>query len=337
MDDPQPACFFALVRKARQRLTILAIVLLATVGPLAHSAQAQLFDAPPPPVVIDEVVLVSTRSLHGTCDSNQIENRLCCERWIPGESGAKWQPISLQEVLVDSQPTRRTVVYVHGNRIDRGEDRRRGLMVYRSLVSHRQTSQPIRLVIWSWPSAQIRGPVKDYHLKSVRSRQSGWQLAWFLDRMSEQTPVSIVGYSLGARVVSGALHLLDGGELDGLRYPVSHRSRRTSYRVALLAAAYDADWIQPRGYYGRALAKTDQLWLLTNRLDPAMRFYNLSTCRGRIPALGWVGVAEPSSLDCLAGQVHVVNVTKEVGRHHGLAAYLKASTGMEHIWRQLIY
>jgi len=204
------------------------------------------------------------------------------------------------------------------------------------LVGQRKTSQPIRLVIWSWPTTQIRGPVKDYHLKSARSRQSGWQLAWFLDHMPESTSVSLIGYSLGARVVSGALHLLGGGELDGLRYHSSRCGHRTSYRVALMAAAYDADWIQPHGYYGRGLAKIDQLWVLTNRLDPAMRFYNLSTSRGRIPALGWVGVPEPATLGHWARRVNVVNITEEVGRHHRLAEYLKASASMGCVWRQLI-
>ena len=47
-------------------------------------------------------------------------------------------------------------------------------------------------------------------------------------------------------------------------------------RAALVAAAVDANWLRPGGYHGRALEQVDQLLLVNNQLDPAMRFYHMA-------------------------------------------------------------
>src|SRR5690606_32297914 len=146
-----------------------------------------------------------------------------------------------------------TVVYIHGNRVENGEDKPHGLWFHRSLAARTPSDGPMRFVIWSWPSSQIRGVVNDYQVKAARTKQVGWQLAWAVDRLPPETPLALVGYSYGARVVTGTLHLLAGGSLGELSLPERAHWSRPPIRAALIAAAVDAQWIRPGGYHGRAL------------------------------------------------------------------------------------
>ena len=74
----------------------------------------------------------------------------------------------------------------------------------------------LRFVIWSWPSDKIKGPLNDIRTKAWRTDTDGYYLGWFLQRMHPQSDIGLIGFSYGARIVSGALHVLAGGELDGM-------------------------------------------------------------------------------------------------------------------------
>jgi len=285
----------------------------------------------------DEILLVSTRAMGTVCDSQVMEHKLQCERYERDASGKPhWSPFDWHEILADHSDQRLTVFYVHGNRIARGQDRVRGLMIYHSLITRGKPTRPLRLIIWSWPSARIRGPIKDYKVKAARTRPVGWQLAWFLDRMPEETPLALIGYSYGARVVSGAMHLLGGGTLSGLRLEERIHPARPQAHVALLAAALDAPWVQPGGYHGREFSQIDRMVLSTNRLDPAMRFYHLSNGPGRIDPLGKSGVPRPSALGAARQKLQRVDFTQAVGRSHLLSDYLAASGKISLVWRRLL-
>jgi len=344
MDDLTLRCFLPKTSR-RPIVAVMAIVLFTANWAAADATDPiespRLFAAPSPPQVAtqtaDEVLLISTRPLGTSCDAQQMVQKLYCERFIRNPGGkSSWKSVAWQELVSEAQDRRPTVVYVHGNRIDRGEDRSRGLKIYRSLSGVLRQEGPIRYVIWSWPATQIPGPVKDYYVKAGRTRQISWQLAWFLRQTPEQTPVSVIGYSMGARVVSGAMHLLGGGRLGGLKIEPDERPHRPQIRVALVAAAVDADWIQPGGYHGRALSAIEKLYVVTNRRDPAMRYFYLSHDRGRIRALGWAGVDQPGSLGSAAKRVRLLDLTKVIGRNHGLTDYLAAGPHLSRIWRQLI-
>ncbi len=285
----------------------------------------------------DEILLINTRAMGTVCDSRVMENKLQGERIEVDATGKRhWKSFDWHEILSDDSNPRPTVIYVHGNRIAHGQDRVRGLAIYRSLIAKGKPTRPLRFIIWSWPAAKIRGPIKDYQVKAARTRPAGWQLAWFLDRMPEETHLSIIGYSYGARVVSGAMHLLGGGKLGRLQLDERIHPDRPPVHVAFLAAAFDAHWIQPGSYHGRAMSQIDRMMLVTNRMDPAMRFYHLSNGRGRIHALGKDGVPRPSTLGSSRKKIQRVDFTQIVGRSHSLSDYLAASGKIGFVWRHLL-
>jgi hypothetical protein len=107
-------------------------------------------------------------------------------------------------------------------------------------------------------------------------------------------------------------------------------------QAALIAAAYDANWIQPGQFYGVSLTQLRRLILVTNDHDPAMRFYHLSNGRGRMHALGRAGVHQPSALGRANHRIRLVDFSNEVGRSHALVDYLKANDKMRVLWHELM-
>ena len=314
-----------------------ALVWCALVGVGTASAQAdQLFAPPEPAAQADEILLFSTRAVGTACDGQRLSDELKCQRYEIGNKGRPhWKSMDWREALQPASSVR-TVIYVHGNRIEPGEDRRRGMMIYRSLMTRGKPSQPIRFIIWSWPSTTIPGLIKDMKVKAARTCPAGWQLAWFLDQLPEETPLSLIGYSYGARVASGALHVLGGGKLGGKRLTERLHPERPPIRVAMVAAAFDADWILPGKYHGRAISQMKELLLVINQRDPAMRLFHFSVDRGRVHALGKEGVARPQSLGNSARRIRPIDMTDEVGRSHLLVDYLAVKGKMRVIWRKLI-
>ncbi len=284
----------------------------------------------------DEILLINTRELGTVCDQDQMSQKLRCERYISHDSNNQsWLPIALDEVFAKCKDRMPTIIYVHGNRVARGVDRAHGLMVYHSLIKRGHPTKPIRFIIWSWPSTQVSGTLQDYRVKAARTRPVGWQLAWMVDRMPAKTHLSLVGYSYGARVVSGALHLLGGGQLNGLELRERIHPDRLPMKAIYVAAAFDVQWMQPGGYHGNALSQIDRLMLVNNRHDPAMRFFHFSSKRHRVRALGWAGLSNKSRLGNMAGRIQSFDVTRQVGRTHALAEYLAASRPMNQVWQQL--
>jgi len=297
------------------------------------AALGNLFDPPQPAADADEIVLLSTRALGTQCDEDRMGERLICSRYEVNKQGqSSWQVMDWREIPSSTAP-HPTLIYVHGNRVWPGRDQTDGLKVYRSLKSSGQFRQPIRYMIWSWPATPIPGPIKDYRLKASQTPSVSWQLAWFIDRLPADTQLVLVGYSHGARVACGAMHLLGGGELDGRPLTKRQNPQCRPIQVALLAAAYDDDWIEPGSRYGKAIAQMQQLVVVTNKLDPAMRFYHLSNGRGRKHALGKQGVANPGRLGQAAKKITQLNVTEQVGRSHSLMDYLDDTEGMVTLWR----
>ncbi|MCH2114394.1 MAG: hypothetical protein MK171_05735 [Pirellulales bacterium] len=285
----------------------------------------------------DEIVLLSTRSVGTVCDPPRLRKGLHCQRLkIDGRGQPTWQTMDWRALLADSGPCHSTIIYVHGNRVPPGKDQARGLNVYRSLRTDGNLTDPIRFIIWSWPSTPIPGPVKDFRVKATYTAPAAWQLGWFLDQLPRNSQIALIGYSYGARIVSGALHLAGGGALDHRRLPSPRGRERPAIRAALIAAAYDVDWIQPGNEYGRSTNHLERLVLSTNRQDPAMRFYHLSNGRGRVHALGRTGIEHAGTLRPAKVRVREVNFTNPVGRNHGLAEYLKASKKMGTLWHQLL-
>ncbi len=290
-----------------------------------------------PVLASNEIFLISTRVVGTACDGSAMSRHLQCEQVVATPSQKfRWQSCDWRDLASESLSNRPTVIYIHGNRIARGEDRLQGMQIYRSLTRHNQSNESLRFIIWSWPSSAIPGPFKDYKIKANRTRPAAWQLAWFLDHIPAKSRVSLLGYSYGARIASGAMHILGGGSLGGLKLEQRIHPQHPPFRVALLAAAFDAHWIQPGHFYGRALSQVERLVISTNQLDPVMRFYHLSNGRGRIHALGKSGVSQPQTLGYARQNIKLIDCTRTVGRNHSLVDYLTVSGKMRLIWQELL-
>lgn len=180
-----------------------------------------------------------------------------------------------------------TVIYVHGNRMDAAGAEARGLAIYRELFSS-QTQGKIRFVIWSWPSDQIRGPIKDVRYKAYRSDDEAYLLARFLSPIPADRQVSLIGFSYGARIVGGGLHILGGGEMVGRKI---EEAKRPTFRVVYWAAGVQNDWLLPGNVHSRAMP-LGQKWLnIYSSCDSVLwRFDKIDKCDGS-PGLGYVGLA----------------------------------------------
>jgi hypothetical protein len=301
----------------------------------ATSHGGSLADAPAPPIA-DEILLISTRELGIKCDPELVARDLECRRLMIDADGHPTWVAHDWHNLQKSDNVRPTVIYVHGNRVSVGMDETEGMAVYQSLITARAHQGPVRYIIWSWPSAQIPGLIKDYQVKAVRTNPVAWQLAWFLDKLPAETPLALMGYSYGARTVSGSMHLLAGGTLGTLKLAERRTPERPPIRVALMAAAFDADWVLPGEMHQRAIHQVDRMVVVTNRHDPAMRFFKLSTKNSRADALGLAGVPHVEKLGSAAKRIQCIDVSAEVGRSHIIYDYLSDVPKMNRMWQQVL-
>ncbi len=275
--------------------------------------------------------LVSDRQLG--CNVAQVEN---CLRYWRYECHGGWQRSDLDALLAAEDPAMITTVFVHGNRIPSCEAFTKGWSAYRSLVRCAD-ERPVRFVIWSWPSDPVRGLREDAQLKAARTNYTGYYLAWFLDRLHPDTPVALWGHSFGARAVTGALHLLGGGEICGHVLERVH-PERSPMQVALLAAAVDNTWLAPGHSHGQAMSQTASLLLVNNRCDMLLKRYHMiygrRSCR---EALGYTGLW----CGCLSAdewcKIAQIDACCDVGRRHMFSRYIESSCLMARIRPALLF
>lgn len=276
----------------------------------------------------DRVLLVSTRPV-GCATSPE---RLASGAHAAERVGGRWVENDAVGMLGSIDPTTPTIVYVHGNQIAAQDARRRGMAVYRRLVRCAVDERPLQFVIFSWNSTKVPGLLRDYREKAARTRPVGAQLAWTIDQIPAGAPVGLLCYSYGARVASGAAHLLAGGGLGGL---ATGEGAPRPLRAVYLAAAMDACWLAPGRYHGMAMNRIESLLVTTNPRDPAMKYYRFVEKNANPDALGESG---PRGLDpATAAQVRKRNVSGSVGRSHDLYRYLGAPGLMRSAWRRLAF
>jgi hypothetical protein len=189
--------------------------------------------------------------------------------------------------------------------------------------------RPLRFIIWSWPSDAIRGPVQDARVKADRTVPAAYYLAWFVDKLNPEAPLGLWGHSFGARIITGALHVLGGGHLHGTPSLIRTNEPRAQANVVLAAAAVDNDWLLAGHAHSLALSQVDRLLLLNNRCDPVLkRYHRLYHRRACQLALGYAGLPA-GLLDVDArSKVQQVDVCCQIGHEHALAGYLCSSNLM---------
>ena len=263
----------------------------------------------------DSVWEVSSRHLSGSC---QIGMPLRISKVI----GCTFVPSSLEEFMVDpvAATAPRTIVYVHGNWMEWDNARDRGLYVYQLLAA--QTSEPIRLILFTWPSQREGRIGPDVREKAALAHVESYYLADFLKNVPNDRPLGMIGFSFGGAVIGGSLQLLSGDALDCRRLPqpiVIHQN----VRVSLTAPAFDRDQFGTGGKYEGALEQIDKLINLYNSTDPVLKRFRFID-RGEPVAAGFLGISGRGSSQ-LANDPKVVqfDCTRAAGRTHSEVEYYR--------------
>ena len=130
----------------------------------------------------------------------------------------QWVAADAKTFRASDDPAVPTVVSIHGNRTDADDAVEKGWNIYQSIRA--QSDRPLRYVIWSWPAdREFRRNGPDVRLKAAYSDVEAWYLAQWLAQFRPGVRVSLIGHSFGPRIITGALHLLAGGQLAGRGLP----------------------------------------------------------------------------------------------------------------------
>lgn len=296
---------------------IALLVIHAAWSPLWADVPASSCSLPRPQ---DQVWLVSCRSL----GCGPLEGQVTKMQYLRYDRRQSWVHASLPELLATDDPSMTTILFAHGNRITYEDAFTTGWNVYGALAQSADP-RPIRFIIWSWPSEPLRGLVDDARVKAWRTGPAGYQMAWLIDQLNPQVPVSLCGHSFGARIATGALHLLGGGSIDGHRLEPRVHPDRQPVQAVLLAAALDNHWLLPGHYHGRAMSQVSTMFLVNNGCDMLLKRYHiLYGDRGREQALGYTGLASWCVSSADLSKVSQIDVCCEVGKRHAIDGYLES-------------
>lgn len=263
----------------------------------------------------DQVWAVSTRCLGCPVGGNQTP---AWTVWRYEKNS--WQNSTSDEFYKTDSPEVVTAFFVHGNRVDDGEALSDGLDIYFQLAGKFEDERPVRFVVWSWPSAQIKGPLKDVRSKAWRSDTDAYYIGRFLAGIDPDVQVGLIGFSYGARIINGGMHLLGGGQMVGQTLPPTERPM---IRVALWAPATHNHWLLPGHYHGEALKMGDAWYSTINCCDPALQRYRFLEKCGDPVAQGYSGIYGRNLLPPDINQrIEEVNVSCLVGGTHAMRPYL---------------
>ena len=259
----------------------------------------------------DQIWLISTRGLGcPTGDAPTLQ--------VSSYDGHTWVDSTVEQFLKIDNTAETTDFYIHGNFDSTDEAVQNGWAVYQKIAHQAPAGRSMRFVIWSWPSDRERHPLRTTRENAHRADVDGYYLGWLLSRMDRRAPIGLIGYSFGARVATGALHVLGGGQLLGLTVatpapPESH----PKVRAVLMAAAEDCDWLAPGHPNELAVPTVERMMLLNNSCDAALKRYRFLDRCSRAEALGYVGMSGVSAPD----KIETLDACCAVGPEHSWANY----------------
>jgi hypothetical protein len=336
------------MRAAMASVRVLVMVSLA-IGLYAFQANAEGTESAPVPTLAsgadagcdlcngirlqDEIFVVNVRPACGSCSPEILRKTVAVETYTSCDEVGhrRWMHSDLDS-FVASDPSVATIIFINGNQITPSDAMSEGLTVYRRLIRFGCDAPKIRFVIFSWPSAKVPGLLNDVRVKAARTGPAGCQLAWLIDQMPAETPVSLIGFSFGARIITGGLQILAGGNLGGsLALQERVHPDRPPMNVVLIAAALHAHWLGTGQHHGLAMTQVDRMLLLNNCQDRAMVYYDwLTPGRGGPQALGLRG---PTCIDSEgASKIRQRDMSGYVGAQHDLMLYLCGSGPLSQIW-----
>jgi pimeloyl-ACP methyl ester carboxylesterase len=270
-----------------------------------------------------QVWLANTRSAPGCGDLEAGASQITYFRL--DEACCRWQAADAAAFQAAFTPGVPTIVLVHGNGSDEEAAVQHGNELYCLLKQH-ACGHPFRLVVWSWPADKVvRRPRPDVQIKVCRSDVEAYYLAHMLAKLPKGAPLTLVGYSLGARTVCGALELLAGGPAACRNLPAEtleawKASGPRPIRMMLLAAAMDSDWLEPCCPDGLALVAVERTLVSRNGYDKVLKWYSRLYGRNGPEALGYAGPAST-----VGGKLEIVDLSCEIGREHDFDRYQESS------------
>lgn len=269
-----------------------------------------------------DVWAVSTRRLPATCAVPTAPDATV-ERFICGADGdrcGRWIAADVATLLADGKPL---VVFIHGNRYSPAEAKQQGLVLAKRCVKATGATS-VRTVIYSWPSMQQGILLKDVRAKYDRTFTEGRYLAWLLGQVEPTRDVSIVGYSFGAQITLEALEALVAAEEAGRGDLQPWRDRPGQTNLVFIVPAVRCDALAPRGPYRHAVECVDDVSIIINSRDDALKFFPLIDRDTSLAALGRTGMPRqwiPAHVGFSAVDAH-----RAIGKQHGLPQYLQSPT-----------
>lgn len=161
---------------------------------------------------------------------------------------------------------------------------------------------------------------------AVRADTEACLLGRFLDGIDPTVKLSLIGYSMGPRIITGAMHLLGGGTFCG--FALDGQTPRRRVRAVLWAPAVHSDWLWPGRPHGEATRPLDGMLILRNSCDPVLARYAMLERRCRSSALGYVGLSCPQRLGEAAERITTVDMRCELGKAHDFNRYVDSSLAM---------
>lgn len=314
-------------RLYRGRFASVVLMLVSGLAVMAAATACTAGDCPPSPCDSPDAWVLSTRRLPGICQMP--DTAVPTVQRYAGDERC-WLSADLESLLAGTGPL---VIFLHGNRYDAASAKQQGLALARRCRQVCGRDEPVRTLIYSWPSQQDGCLLKDGRAKYRRCYTEGRYLAWLLGQVPPERPVAIIGYSFGALITLEALEDLARAESEG-HLGAPWRTRPGTTRLVFVAPAVRCDAFAPRGPYRDMLAGIESVNLIINTRDDALRFYHLLDPRLKVDALGYVGMPRrwmPAEVD-----FSMINAHRIIGRQHGLPLYLRSGTLMQTICRAAV-
>lgn len=252
----------------------------------------------------DEIWLVSTRTIPD-CTQLAGTQQFTCKHPV----GTAWNTVPLEQLLDVQQlnSQRANIVFVHGNRTSAFWARRRGKMAYQHLIANNPVDlPPVRFIIWSWPSDEVSGSLKDFWKKMTRSVQDGHLLGQFLGMLDPAQSVTLLTYSMGTQV-----------GFSGVETAAS-RAACPPVDMIAMAPVTDCNWPHNRFQAELSSQQIGQLCFFRNPRDIAIRAYK------KVCSLHCHGSFQPGAdlMARLHPHARQYDVSQGVGCEHNVLGYV---------------
>ncbi len=257
-------------------------------------------------------------------------------QWFYRDTKGRFTQADRDQFLESADETTPIVIFVHGNQASFARSVQMGDMIYDYL---QQQNPGARFLLWSWDSERECPFIRiDTSIKSARADAQAIPLAALLSAIPPKTPVILVGYSFGCRVVGGAMQLCGGGpwkgesattvadatEMSDETNGTASTATQCNIRATILvAAAMDQNSFRPTGAMNTALKQVEYSIVTTHAWDNALSLYHLIS-ESANPAMGLMGPDAVAATD--AEHIRTCDLSNEILPIHAWENYFSSVT-----------